>query len=61
MILICILIISGVLLIGFVMAAVCIGGALFLIIFGDVVVCIFIIAWLIHYLAKKKNKDGDET
>ncbi len=29
------------------------GGAIFIVIFGDVIVCIFIIAWIIKHLIKK--------
>jgi hypothetical protein len=35
-------------------AVIALGGSLFIIIFGDVIVCIFIIGWLIKKLNKKK-------
>ena len=35
--------------------AIALGGSVFIIIFGDVIVCIFIIAWIIKKLAKKKK------
>lgn len=32
------------------------GGAAFIIIFGDVIVCVIIIAWIIKRLFKRKKK-----
>lgn len=35
------------------------GGTAFIIVFGDVIVCIFILAWIIKKIFfKKKNKEG---
>jgi hypothetical protein len=38
----------------FTVIAIAIGGSAFIVVFGDVIVCIFIIAWIIKKLAKKK-------
>ena len=38
------------------LAAIAIGGAGFIIIFGDVIVCIVFITMLIRFLAKRKKK-----
>ena len=35
--------------------AVAVGGTAFIILFGDVIVCIFIIAWIIKRIIKKKK------
>lgn len=34
--------------------AISVGGAAFILLFGDVIVCIFIIAWIIKLLAKRR-------
>ena len=39
-----------------VIAAVTIGGTAFIVIFGDVIVCIAIIAAIIYWLVKRKRK-----
>lgn len=36
--------------------AVSVGGAAFIVVFGDVIVCIFLISWLIKKLVSKKRK-----
>lgn len=38
----------------FTVVAISAGGAVFMILFSDVIVCIFILAWIIKKLAKKK-------
>ena len=40
----------------FVALVVCIGGAGFILIFGDVIICIALIVWIIRKLTKKKRK-----
>lgn len=35
--------------------AISMGGAIFIIVFGDVIVCIFIIVWILKRLIKKKR------
>ena len=37
----------------FTVAVVSVGGAVFIVIFGDVIVCAFIIVWLLRKLLKK--------
>lgn len=39
-----------------VVTAIAVGGAGFIVVFGDVIVCIFIIAWIIKRLASRKKK-----
>lgn len=56
MILATILAIILVLLLAIVIAAVTLGGAAFIVIFGDVIVCIAIIAGIIYWLVKRKKK-----
>lgn len=53
MILTLILLLTAFILIAFLIAACSVGGAAFLLIFGDVVVCIFILIWLAKILSKK--------
>lgn len=36
--------------------AVSIGGATFIILFGDVIVCVFIIVWIMKRLFRRKRK-----
>lgn len=54
MILFMILLLMLVILTVFTVIAIAIGGSAFIVVFGDVIVCIFIIAWIIKKLAKKK-------
>ena len=56
MILALILAIIVVILAVIVIAAVSVGGAAFIVIFGDVIVCIAIIAGIIYWLVKRKRK-----
>jgi len=39
-----------------VVLAVALGGSAFIIVFGDVIVCIFIIVWIIRRMFKRKRK-----
>lgn len=54
MILFTLLMIIALLLTIFVVLSIGIGGATFIIIFGDIIVCIVLIIWLITKLFKKK-------
>ena len=38
-----------------VVVAVALGGSAFIVIFGDVIVCIFIIVWIIRRMFKRKK------
>lgn len=55
MILFLILALVLILLIAFIVVVVGTGGAIFAIVFGDVIVCIFIIMWLIKKFISKKR------
>ena len=55
MILLTILTIILLLLVLFIVGVVSVGGALFTIIFGDVIVCIVIIALVIRFLIKRRR------
>ena len=55
MILFCILMIIALILAIITIAAVSVGGAAFIIVFGDVIVCIALIILLIRFLAKRKK------
>lgn len=55
MILFTILALVALFLIIFTVVAVSIGGAVFVIIFGDIIVCIAIIVWIIKKILKKKK------
>ena len=55
-ILFAVLIVTLIFLIGFIVISMAIGGGLTVIIFGDVIVCIFLIVFLLKYLLKKKKK-----
>ena len=39
----------------FIILAISIGGAIAIILFGDVIVCIFLIVWIIKKMCKKKK------
>lgn len=54
MILTMILLIIALILMAVVIATVAVGGSAFIIIFGDVIVCLFIIGWLIKKLNGRK-------
>jgi Flp pilus assembly protein TadB len=56
MILIAILALILFILIGFIIITVSIGGATFIVLFGDVIVCVLFIVWLIRFLTKRKKK-----
>jgi Flp pilus assembly protein TadB len=56
MILITILALILFILIGIIVCTVSIGGATFIVIFVDVIVCVLFIVWLIRFLTKKKKK-----
>jgi O-antigen/teichoic acid export membrane protein len=56
MILIAILALILFILIGFIIITVSVGGATFIVLFGDVIVCVLFIVWLIKRLTKKKKK-----
>lgn len=55
MILFTILALVALFLIIFTVVAVSIGGAAFIIIFGDIIVCIAIIVWIIKKIMKRKK------
>ena len=54
MILFMTLLIMALLLAVFTVFAIAIGGSVFIVVFGDVIVCIFLIVWIIKKLFKKK-------
>ena len=56
MILATLLAIIAILLVVIVVAAVAIGGTAFIVVFGDVIVCIALIALLIVWLVKRKRR-----
>ena len=55
MFLLAMLMIIGMILVLFTALALSVGGAVFIIIFADVIVCILVIAWLIKHLARRKK------
>lgn len=56
MILFITLLIMALILTIFAIFAVSVGGAAFIIVFGDVIVCIVLIVWLLKHLSKKNKK-----
>ena len=56
MILFMTLLIMALLLAVFTVFAIAVGGSVFIVVFGDVIVCIFLIVWVIKKLFKKKPK-----
>lgn len=56
MILFMTLLIMALLLAVFTVFAIAIGGSVFIVVFGDVIVCILLIVWIIKKLFKKKPK-----
>lgn len=56
MVLFLILLLTIIILLTIVVTAVSIGGSMFIIIFGDVIVCIFLIGLIIKHLRKRKKK-----
>ena len=55
MILTCILVLTILILLAIIIFAVSVGGAAFIIIFGDVIVCIGLIVMLIRWLHKRRK------
>lgn len=55
MILLAILLLIGLMLVGFVILTVSAGGAIFILIFADVIVCILVIAWIIKKIIQKRR------
>lgn len=55
MILFIILAVTLIVLIGIIVLTVAIGGSATIIMFGDVIVCIAILIWIINRLLKKRN------
>lgn len=53
MILFIMLVLTLFILAGFTIVAVSIGGAAVIIMFGDVIICIVLIVWLLRFLTKK--------
>lgn len=56
MILVTILLLTVMLLLTFIVATVSVGGAIFVVVFGDVIVCIWLILSIIKHIIKKKRK-----
>lgn len=56
MILLTILAIIAFFLIGFLILTISAGGAIFIIVFADVIVCVLVIIWLIKKLIGRKKK-----
>ena len=57
MLLFAILVVTLIVLLSFLVLAVGVGGGVFLIVFGDVAVCVAILSWIIfRFIRKKKNK-----
>lgn len=54
MLLFTILLLMLIILVVFTALAIAVGGSVFVVIFGDVIVCVFIIGWIIKKLIKKK-------
>ena len=50
------LLIMALLLAVFTVFAIALGGSVFIVVFGDVIICIFLIVWIIKKLFKKKPK-----
>ncbi len=55
MILFIVLLMTLIILVTFTAFAVSIGGATIIILFGDVIVCIFLIVWLLRKLIKRRR------
>lgn len=55
MVLFTILLITAILLVIFVVLAVSIGGSVAIVLFGDVIVCLAIICWIISRIIKNKK------
>ena len=55
MILFIMLVLTLFILMAFTVVAVSIGGAAFIIVFGDVIICVFLIVWLLRYLTRRRR------
>lgn len=55
MFLLTILLLILIILVAFTVLLISIGGSVFIIVFGDVIVCVFIIGWIIKKLINKKK------
>lgn len=55
MFLLTILLLILIILVAFTVLLISIGGSAFIIVFGDVIVCVFIIGWIIKKLINKKK------
>ena len=56
MILLTILLLILIILVAFTVLLISIGGSAFIIVFGDVIVCVFLVAWIVKKLISKKNR-----
>ena len=56
MVLFLILLLTIIILLAIVVIAISIGGSMFIVVFGDVIVCIFLIGLIIKHLGKRKKK-----
>ena len=56
MILLAILAIIAILTVGIIVAFVSIGGTVFLFVFGDLIVCVALIVFLIRFIIRRKRK-----
>lgn len=56
MILFMILLVTLAILIGFIVLTVAAGGAVFIIVFADVIVCIVLIAWIMKHLFGRRKR-----
>ncbi len=56
MVLFLILLLTIIILLTIVVTAVSIGGSMFIVVFGDVIVCIFLISLIIKHLLKRRKK-----
>ena len=56
MVLFLILLFTIIILLAIVVITVSVGGSIFIVVFGDVIVCIFLIGLIIKHLRKRKKK-----
>lgn len=56
MVLLIILTLTLLILLGLLIGAVSVGGAVFIVIFGDVIVCMLVIVWFIKRLIKNRKR-----
>ena len=59
MILVTILLLTVMLLLTFIVTTVSVGGAIFVVIFGDVIVCIWLILSIIKHIIKKRSNHSN--